>query len=160
MVYLICKVALEIIIYSRFLFVSKCSHAHLLDCILTDQIGLCMFSVIKNVLLEVVIINVETWTHLCLEWPSSHFKVLLTLGNVSGALPNTENVGSSHLKMFCLSSPGVSTVQPAIQLPGCLICSGNLLPLWGLDTLGTVQRPKQRHLESFGVLRTAKKSVW
>lgn len=126
MVYLICKVALEIVIYSRFLFVSKCSHAHLLDCILTDQVGLCMFSVI--ILLEVVMINVETQTHLCLEWPNSHFKVLLALGNVSGALPNTENVGGSHLKTFCRSSPGVSTVQPAIQLPGCLTCSGNLLP--------------------------------
>lgn len=89
---------------------------------------------------------------LCLEWSNSHSR--------SG--PEVDcDVGSSHLKTPCPSSPGVSTAQPAIQLPGCLICSGNLDSLrnWGLDTLGTAQRPKQRHLPSFRMLRTAKKSA-
>lgn len=123
MVYLICKVALEIIIYSRLLFASKCSYAHLLDCILTDLVSLCIFSVIKNIWLGVVIMNLEPWAFvLCLEWSNSHFRCAPEVGC---------NVQNSHLKPSCLSSPGVSTAQPAIQLPGFLICSGNLLPHWG-----------------------------
>lgn len=129
MLYLICKVALEVITYSRLLFVPKCSCPHFLDCILTDLVGLCIFSVVKNIWSGYnKFRNIDALV-LYLEWSNSHFR----------SAPETGcNVGNSHLKTSCFVtwwpgflSPGVSTVQPTVQLPGSLVCSGNLLPHWG-----------------------------
>lgn len=158
MFYLFCKVALEIIIYSSFFFVSKCSYAHLLDCILTDPVGLCIFSVIKNIWLGVAIINVETWTHLFLERLNSHFRRAPTLGNVSGALPNTGNVGNSHLSHLVFQQLMSVQSSPLFSCRALWFALGTS----GLaEELGTEEHPwhsSEACTEAFGVIQDVQDS--
>lgn len=80
---------------------------------------------IKNIWFGVVKGNLEPRTHLCWAWNGQTA--------ISGVfLRSPVIVGMVISKQpCCFSRPGVSTVQPALPLPGWLIHFWGLLPHWG-----------------------------